>query len=1445
MIKLFFKRHLVQICLLLLILAAGSLLLVPLKQKADQRAEILKHRIIGRLEATLGITISYQSISPALLSVVTVKGLEVEFQHGDFHVDTLQVHYNPFRSLRKDKNDPMRMISKVTVAQGHLNMTLEGEAGVGVESTASETMLWAFLTGKTVSLSGISADIVLNEDTTFSAQNVSLHIQDDNGTIRYTFDSNLTVDIPDSHRSDRNIFADISSAGTISSEEKALNGRLDFRTLNTERFAFKPLAVDFTYSASRLTARRIFDIHPLNLSFTYSPESWSLSGEALGLTLRDIVRPNPSGMELEDWFSSELDGRFLISGISGTSSMDYFFDLGFSIPPGPMHVAWHAKLSIQGNQETAFIDQMSFSSEHASIEYSGNFSLQELGPRGHLTIKLEDDLLKYPVSAAFNLKTTGATISAEPVLVQAADLVFHDFRFLVIRESHAYALSLLAVPVQPDDSAARSLFIDALIDFGSEPVIYGFADMAGFDSSNILKLVGLGSIDSIGIFQNSSLNLKSYFEANNESWALTVEEVNFTHNENPSNSVSFRGRMSPESWSLDNLRISWNSYVVNGSVFGKASNKVGAARGRFVIQEEVFPFNVNWYADGRVHLMSNFGLSANIGPQSLNGRSIQVLSQNSFLPLPNGQLVSHFDIRGRIARHDWEIYLNTFTMSFSELTHRTDIDLRLNGTINQESIVLPKIILIDDIGELKGNMVVERMSEHNQLKGRLFFSGIEGEFYDLGLRKNGPVWDVGLEIRDAWMNRMGGDRVSGQLNLSGRMNGTLESPIVELKLETENGVLDDHPFHTEAKATMSSGRLRLQDIFYEHKGVALKRGLALVNLNEGFLKTTAELQAHYNQVPVSTGFSLAMDFGHKLALTELREIGNGEFSGTLATQKLLWNSKEHMPAFTFHFVKDADGFTVQSPDAKVLNVNYDYESGELDVLSGAPMPIMVRGGGTLKDAQADLSFPELEIDPVLINYVMLRDPILLQYYVVFQSGRFIGNLDLIGPINDPNLYGTIHVENLKVDTPYTYASIKPADTEIHLNGDRVSVDRIEIPVGQGIMYGEGYLVLDQWIISEFDMIYGGKAGANGAGVPVFYPLIGVDLDGLFTGEIRMAGGNNRFLLTGDFWFPYLKASLGSPVIPTPQPILGAEPPSVFLDFNFITGNNNAFFLPNEQVKIVKAIAEPENAVNLKYSSESKTMAFTGRIPIKSGDIFYFDRDFQITEGSIEFNESLEVFDPILAFQAETRVKDELGENITVALVYNAPIMSDFNPRIITIPPRSESEILALFGQAVIPYSESGDTDAASTVLLATGGMFGQVGFVQPFEEVLRKGFNLDMVTIQTDIVENTLAQGLKRNNDVNSENTGSFGLGQYLDNTSLFVGKYIGNDLFVSGTLSANYFEGQRLQSVFGGLEFETSVNLEMETPFFNLGWSYLPGSLTSRSFVEDNRISLRWQFAF
>lgn len=1438
------RSHLLQVLFLIVSIGLGFLLITPLRVEADRRADMLKNRLLGQLEESLDITIKYESISPALLSVVTVRGLMVNFGQGDFTADKVRVFYNPMRRFGGDENNPIRLISRVTVIDGHLNLAITSAGGDMEQIRNTNFDPWPFLVDKSVKLTGISADVRLDESFAFNAENVSLILKEDEGRVRYTFEGLLHADDIGTLRKIGKIESAVSSSGSFSPTESTVNGRLDLLTADSDFIVLESLSVDFTFSDNELTARRVDDARPLDLAFRYSEEGWVFSGEAVGLNLRNIASPGASTGSWDPWFSSVMDGRFAISGYNNPDKLDYDVDLDLSVPSGTMPWGLQAKLDFQGSQDEMQIDLIKLSSNWGDMTYSGTFRMEELAPDGRFSFNLGENLLGYPVIAVFDLETRQGAVSAEPVFFEAAGLEFQDFRFLIIRETDLIALSLIAIPGRPDEDTLRRLTVDALFDTSGEPIVYGFASIEGFESSHIARLVGLRGAEGLSLFQDSLFNMNAYFEANRDSWVVSVNEAELLHKESSGNSVLFKGRASPGSWSLDSLRVSWNDYVINGRGYGKGTENGGFAEGRLLIEEQLYPLSAQWFSDGKVEINGDFGLSAVLGPRSVNGRSVQVISKDVSIPIKNGRLVSEFDIRGMVARRDWDIYINRARLMWTDRTDQYDIAVELNGTIDPGRVVLPDIRLSDSLGNLSGNAFFESADSGNRMQGRLFLGGDEDEIYELAFIRDGDIWDVALDIEAARIERAKRDRLSGQLNAKGRMTGSLKDPLITLNMETSEGFLDGQPFDARGIISMESGRMRIQDVHYEHEGMALSRGLLLLNMVDGSLRTTAELYATYNQVPVSSGFSLAVDFGRGFTMLELSELGDAGFKGTLATRPVLWDAVQHLPAFTFQFTKDSEAFRVQTPDADIFKAEYIFNTGLLGVVSGDPMPVIVRGSGTVKDGQIDLSFPVLDIDPVLINYAMFRDPILLQYHVIFQSGRFVGNLDINGPSNNPELFGKIRADNLKVDTPYTYAEIEPASTDIHFDGHQVTIDRIEIPIGDGIIYGGGHLVLDRLKLIEFDMIYGGKPKGKGAGVPVFYPLMGVNLDGIFTGEVHMTGGNKYFLLEGDFTFPYLKASLGSPIIPVSQAREGVYPTFVFLNFNFITGKNCIFFLPNEQLKIVRATAETGQIINMVYSNNPNNLSLTGNLSIKSGDIFYFDRDFQISEGSLRFNESLGNFDPILALRAETRVRDDEGEDVSVALVYNAPVMSDFKPRIETIPTRSDQEIMALFGQTVIPFAESQGTDATTTVLLATGGLFGQVGIVQPFEEVLREGLNLDMVTIRTDIIENTLAEGLVR--DTNPElNSQASGLGRFLDNTSLYAGKYIGNALFISGTVSANYFEGQRLRSVFGGLEFETAVSLEMETPFFNVAWSYSPDPTRNQNFVADNEISLKWQFSY
>jgi len=88
-------------------------------------------------------------------------------------------------------------------------------------------------------------------------------------------------------------------------------------------------------------------------------------------------------------------------------------------------------------------------------------------------------------------------------------------------------------------------------------------------------------------------------------------------------------------------------------------------------------------------------------------------------------------------------------------------------------------------------------------------------------------------------------------------------------------------------------------------------------------------------------------------------------------------------------------------------------------------------------------------------------------------------------------------------------------------------------------------------------------------------------------------------------------------------------------------------------------------------------------------------------------------------------------------------------------------------------------------------------------------------------------------------------LGQYLDNTTLFMGKYLGTDLFlellVQLSSSKPTTAGPRSLA---GIEVESEVSLEFQTPFFLLEWSFFPRDPSSL-FLADNTISFSWEYSY
>ena len=307
----------------------------------------------------------------------------------------------------------------------------------------------------------------------------------------------------------------------------------------------------------------------------------------------------------------------------------------------------------------------------------------------------------------------------------------------------------------------------------------------------------------------------------------------------------------------------------------------------------------------------------------------------------------------------------------------------------------------------------------------------------------------------------------------------------------------------------------------------------------------------------------------------------------------------------------------------------------------------------------------------------------------------------------------------------------------------------------------------------------------------------------------------------------------------------AEAPSdggeMIVDVRVTTGRGVEFLWPTDALPILRGFADVGEIVRITHRSSAGSYTVDGTVEIQGGEVFYFDRSFYIREGRMTFAEDETDFDPLLTVDAEIR---EIGPDgpIRIYLVSAERPLSEFTPQWRSDPALPEAEIIALLGGNVF-VTEDGDPINLSQAVLLTSDFVSQFGIIRGFETSIRDALQLDLFSIRTQLFQNLIRGVLDQaqyplDSDVPP-------LGQYLDNTTLFVGKYLGTDLFLELLVQLRGADpvAETTRSL-AGIAVESEVSLEWETPFFNLEWSFFPTDPSSL-FITDNTISFSWEYSY
>ncbi|MFA7396216.1 MAG: hypothetical protein WCY81_04405, partial [Sphaerochaetaceae bacterium] len=179
-----------------------------------------------------------------------------------------------------------------------------------------------------------------------------------------------------------------------------------------------------------------------------------------------------------------------------------------------------------------------------------------------------------------------------------------------------------------------------------------------------------------------------------------------------------------------------------------------------------------------------------------------------------------------------------------------------------------------------------------------------------------------------------------------------------------------------------------------------------------------------------------------------------------------------------------------------------------------------------------------------------------------------------------------------------------------------------------------------------------------------------------------------------------------------------------------------------------------------------------------------------------------------------------------------------------------NEILELLGQRIInPYSvqESGLQSFASVASTATDvitrlGVFQATTISIGFSTIIREALGLDVFTIRTNLLTNILFDTIP----LTGGDTSSSPLARYLDNTTLYIGKFLFEELYLQGMLHLRKDPLARGSSFLANdLYVDTELSIEWDTPLATFSLFTQPEELSMFDLFDTMGFSVTKRFYF
>ena len=1447
----------------------GIAIILPVTKSFKLFTTTSVEKISDYLQDTVGISISYESFSPSILSKLSLKNVAVFNEKNEQigSLNSVKLNYKIFKIL---KGDFQQGITSVVfdginldikkVVELIQNQTNNNQNDSKKEVNFSLQEIRKFFPYKCY----FNNIILFYNDAKFDASlnfnKISLNSDSISDFLVIDFFSKLNVVLKNQKEVEKNIQinGDIDFSGRVKNDFSDANMYLTFSNITDGKINVNQINLYAGYSSDVLELRTVQSVIPINFNLLLNllDKSLKVSLQTENLRPLEVFSTNYKKSQLEKYKNISFTSFSNFSYNLSDNKMVYDSEGRINVPKESLYDGFDISYSLVGNEKNISLNSFELSGQNCqgNIQAEYNFDKMQLYGMANIPfVKLPNGKL-ISTELFFDPLDEGFMVFAPQIFIGDKSLTALQFNFIPQKKSSTYDFTFEVSDyshLEEDEpgvirlsgsflekskyvqanASINSTFVDSIAEF-----VFEFMNESEVENfKNIIPSLNpymiSGDIYFSTDFNSFSYNVPYLVAANtkeeNQVVMLSVngndESLQIDNFSLIFNKIAFECAATLETPNKKDLlfTLDLKSGAVPYHFSGSKSENVVTVSGDYDffamfdwsnIKSKELSASLSF--EGLPIVFDDYSLlfTTNVfaNYDSLNGPVVNVLNFGAELSSHQNNLNPKFQCSGNITKYGAQFNNVSYTDSYSLLDGYANVMYNSNGTVfdsvgvqlnlnnpaNEESIVLDAKFTNPDLQQITFENILDAM-----------------------------YMDIQLQLNKINLNRVAiSKHESNQLSGSIYAGGAIKHPHIVLNVENLKLLVASDFMELKGVFSVEDRYIHTDDFAIDFSSIKFDNIKVDISLNDFNLHAETILKTEFDGLDIN--IPMFLDVSDVV-------IKNKKFD--IETFKVNFQIKETFGAFLLSPINFSLSAIYENEYLSIFSNGNSYilgslsKEGKLDLVIDSKdyLRAKVKGFVSIDDVS-------LSIDDVNLNIRNILSFFNVNHIINVENGNLEGNLKLENTLSNPYLFGAAKISNPIFMLPMFSKEL------ITTNRMLITIDKDEIRFIPTIfkvknrekLSAEAVIFLNKWSLDHIEasvLTLENEVVKGGLDIPE------VKIWGEVIFDVSLYFENNILQVNGNFWGENIECSSGMANLSggkskRPRP---KNPMKINANINFNFGTHSRInFDP-----ILRCVLAPNTKIGLIFDQENSIYNIKGDIYIRSGDIGYLNRNFYIKNGNVFFNTN-DITNPLITITAETRERDEKGESVRIILTAENQYLKSFSPKFSSIPAKSETELRMLLGEIAIA-----DSSSVPNFLFAAGDYAIQSVILRKFENKLRDFMNFDIFSLRTNILQNTIKLGINDN-----QNYSKFTPASLLDNTTLYIGKYLASNIYFDAMLHVT-LEDKIMNSFnsMGVLIFQPEIGLELESPFFNIRWNLAPNinAMFYQQFVPHTSVTLSWKLTF